>query len=222
MPPMSLSTSVASIVDATKHLPDGATLIVHDVPWEDYERLLVEFYGRLKLRATYDRGWLQIVSTSNRHERYAATVESLILICSDTLDLTVEGTGRATWKRRLLARGVEADASYYVRNAGFLFESRELDIEVDPPPDLVVEIDLTNDSRRKFSVYAALGVPEIWRYDGAALQILRLVEGRYVQFPDSLSFPGLGSALLTEAIEISKSESQTAARQFLKRKLQGA
>lgn len=123
----------------------------------------------------------------------------LILICSVALDLTVEGTGRATWKRRLLARGVEADASYYVRNAKLPFQNRELDIEVDPPPDFVVEIDLTNDSRRKFSVYAALGVPEIWRYDGSDLQFLRLVDGQYAQSPDSLSFPGLSSALFIEA-----------------------
>ena len=80
---------------------------------------------------------------------------------------------------------------------------------VDPPPDVVVEIDTTNESLGKFSIYAALGVPEIWRYDGRAAQFFQLAGGGYEEIENSRAFPMLAANVLTEFIELSKTQGQS-------------
>ena len=88
---------------------------------------------------------------------------------------------------------------------------RSLDFNVDPPPDIVVEIDLTNASQPKFPIYATLGVPEIWRYDGEQAYIYQLTGQAYAEVNDSLAFPSLTAAALTDFIAQSKTQGQTAA-----------
>ena len=222
MPSMSLRTNQADILDATEHLPEGATLTIQGLDWDDYEILLKNLAERPNLRVSYDKGRLQIVSISRRHERYAAHVENLIVTACDEFDLTLEECGRTTWRRFMLDRGVEADGSYYIENAKRVLDDREIDLESDPPPDIVLEIDLTTDSRDKFPLYAALAVPEIWRYDGQAIHFHQLRDGEYVEMPGSRALPGLSRELLIESMEISKTQGQTAARKHLRAKLRSS
>ena len=86
-------------------------------------------------------------------------------------------------------KGAEPDGSFYVQNADAIIGKRRIDLSVDPPPDVVVEIDITSESLSKFPIYAAFGVPEIWRYDGRAAQIYHLVNQSYVETDASLAFP---------------------------------
>jgi Uma2 family endonuclease len=214
-----MGIQTAGYLEAIEHLPDGATLVLHRFGWEDYERLLDELRDRPTLRVSYDSGTLEIMSPLPEHEEYASFIEGAVRALSDELDVSVESRGRATWKRRRLAKGVEADACFYVATAERIIGKRQIDLEVDPPPDVVVEIDVTHESLRKFVIYAALSVPEIWRYDTAQCRVsfYQLAGEAYNEIPQSRFFPGLTPAALGAALEQSKTDGQTAALRTFRR-----
>ena len=137
-----------------------------------------------------------------------------------TLRLRLEKRANTTWKRRRLLRGVEADASYYIRNAEKVVGLLKLDVESLPPPDLAVEIDITNSSLDKFGIYAALGVQELWLYDGKICRFYTLNEGKYSEIPVSGFIPGLTGQLIADALELSKTEGQDKARSWFRREIQ--
>ena len=114
-------------------------------------------------------------------------------------------------EKKVPRQGAEPDACYYVRSADRIIGKRTIDLESDPPPDVVVEIDVTNESLSKFPIYAALSVPEIWQYDGKTAQFYELAGERYRQTSESRFLPRLTPAMLAEALEHSKTAGQTAA-----------
>jgi Uma2 family endonuclease len=198
-------------IQAIDYLPRGAALLLPEITWDEYEHLLSELAGRSDLRLTFDHGRLEIVSPLPKHEKLARFIERMMTVLSEEENIEVEGTGCATFRTKQGSRGVEADCTYYVGNANRIIGKREIDLDFDPPPDIAVEIDLTRSSRLKFSVYAALGVPEIWTYDGRAVKILVLERERYLESAHSLAFPVLTSETLARFLEQSKTEGQTAA-----------
>lgn len=115
-----------------------------------------------------------------------------------------------------MRREVEADACYYIQNANRIIGKRKIALTEDPPPDLAVEVDLSTDARHKFPIYAALGVPEIWRYDGEVVQLYVLRKTDYAETRRSEMLPGLSRELLIESLDISKTKGQTAARRYLR------
>jgi Uma2 family endonuclease len=141
-----MGTATAPYRDAIERLPEGSTLIVHHVAWDDYERLLQELADRPALRLSYDRGRLDVMTPLPEHEEYASFVEDVVRLLADVLGVNLEKRGRATWKRRSLGKGVEPDASYFVAGADRVVGKRQLDLESDPAPDSAVEIDVTNES----------------------------------------------------------------------------
>ena len=187
---------------------------------DDYESWLEDVSGRPSLRVSYDCGRLEIMSPLPEHEEYARFIESLVRILSEELDLKVQSYGSATWKRQKLARGAEPDGCYYVRNAGRVIGKRRFDLDSDPPPDLVVEIDVTNESLSKFPIYAALSVPEIWRYDGSKAQVYELSISGYREISESRFFSQLTPRMLADSLMQSKSEGQTAALRSFRQQLQ--
>ena len=106
---------------------------------------------------------------------------------------------------------MEPDCCYYVANALRVIGKRKFDLETDPPPDIVVEIDITNESLSKFPIYAALSVPEIWRYDSKKIQFYELAGNKYREVSESRFFPGLRPTMLAAALEESKTIGQDAA-----------
>jgi Uma2 family endonuclease len=210
MTPMSLPAT-NEILDAAEHLPAGTTLVVPEVAWDDYERLLEGLAERPRLRVSYDSGVVEIVSPLPEHEEYARFFDDLVRAYANIYDMELEKRGQATWKRKALRKGAEADACYYVRSAERIIGKRIIDLESDPPPDIVVEIDTTRKPHPKSPIYAALSVPEIWRYDGQNVYLYELTDGRYVPISESRSFPRLTGAMLAEAIELSKTHGQKTA-----------
>jgi len=215
-----MTTRTVDARDAIEHLPDGATLIIHDLDWDQYERLLKDLTDRPHLRVSYDCGNLEIMSPLPEREEYAEFIDDLVPLVADRLNLRLEKRGKATWKRRRLARGVEPDGCYYIANADRIIGRRTIDLEHDPPPDIVLEIDITNESLRKFPIYAALSVPEVWRYDGRTMWFYRLSGDSYHEIEESQFLPGLKPPMLAEAVEQSKTDGQTAARHAFREKLQ--
>jgi len=206
------------ILDAAEHLPGGATLVMPQVSWDDYECVLGGLAERPHFRVSYDRGILEIMSPRPEHGAYEHLISDLVLIACQVLHLRLEKCGNTTWKRRLLARGVEPDGSYYIQNARNVVGNMKADVEALPPPDLAVEIDITNSSRKKFGIYAALAVPELWHYSGQTFQFYQLSKGKYTEVDVSPSIPGLTGEMLAEALELSKAEGQDASRAWFRRK----
>jgi Uma2 family endonuclease len=108
-----------------------------------------------------------------------------------------------------------------VRNARRIIGRVEIDLTADPPPDVVVEIDVHHRSTDKMPFYASLGVLELWRYDERQLRIYVLEGGEYIEAPESAMFPDLRADLLTRLLEQSKTEGQTAALSALRELLSG-
>jgi Uma2 family endonuclease len=206
-----MNAQTASYVDAIDHLPPGATLLIPHVSWDEYEQLLQDLGQRPDLRVTYDDGRLEVMTLSDQHEEFADDILGLARLFSQELGITLETRGSATRRRQRVRKGTEPDQSFWVANAHRIIGKRRIDLDTDPPPDVVVEVDITKDSRGKFSIYAALGVPEIWRCDGTRVQMYELRATAYGEVEASRFFPGLTCAFLLEFLELSNARGQTAA-----------
>lgn len=173
--------------------PPEGRVALRNVGWETYELLVEEDPGRSAPRFFYDRGVLEIVSPSFEHETMADVIASLVKELAVELEIDVVGAGSTTFKREDVSRGFEPDASFYFsENAAKVRGKRRISLDAgDPPPDLVVEVDITSPSATKLPIYARLGVAEVWRHDGDRLAILGLQqeaeEGYYAEIPESAS-----------------------------------
>jgi Uma2 family endonuclease len=162
-----------------------------EVSWRTFQSLLDDL-GSPRGRLAYDEGLLEIMSPSFEHETIKTLLGRLIVALTEELDIPIRSTSSTTLKRRARQKAVEADESYYIANEPSVRHRRELDLRRQPPPDLVVEVDLSSSSLIRMPVYAALGVPEVWRWIGSELELLRLdAEGQYVATKTSVSFPML-------------------------------
>ena len=214
-----MSTTTTNYLDIIERLPAGALLRLQDVSWDDYEHLLTQMDDWPGHRLSYDCGRLDVMSPKREHEFYKKFIGRMVEAIGDEYGLKIEPSGSTTLKIKSLSRGVEPDESFYVQNAARVIGLRELNLDTDPPPDLVVEIDMTNESLDKFAIYAALGVPEIWRYDGQRTHFYKLVGEGYEVMRNSLAFPNIFTQDLTQYLEQSKTEGQTAALSTFRRML---
>ena len=206
-----MSTQTASYIEAIEHLPKGAILRVPHVSWQDCEQFLADLGDDYHVRVSYACGWLEIMSPLPEHEEFADVVLGIAREITRELGVKLEARGSMTIRSAWQAQGAEPDTCFYVQNAARIIGKRSLDFNTDPPPDIVVEIDVTNASQAKFPIYAALGVPEIWRYDGSQVYFYRLSDAQYVETVHSRAFPFLTGAVLAQFIEQSKTAGQDAA-----------
>lgn len=206
-----MSTTTTNYLDIIERLPAGALLRLQDVDWDDYEHLLTQMNDWPGHRLSYDCGRLIIVSPTSEHERYKGFAQRLIDILSEEMDLVIETAGATTFKSKLLKKGLEPDTCVYVQNAARVIGKRRLTIGVDPPPDVAVEIDMSSDSLDKLPIYASMGFPEIWRYDGKAAHFYKLVGESYEVMQESIAFPGFTAQVFAQYLELSIIEGQTAA-----------
>lgn len=184
--------------------PPEQRTILHDVSWETYEQLLANYADHSSPRFAYDRGTLEILILSAKHEEPNRALALLVEVVAEEFSINVRNLGSTTFKRADLVRGFEADTCFYIQQAGAIKGKDEIDLSVDPPPDLVIEIDITSPSLNKFPIYAALGVPEVWHSDGQGLKIFQLTEGRYVEARESAVLPRLTDQVLTRFVEESR------------------
>lgn len=185
-------------------------VILKGVSWETYERLLAEHEESSGTHFTYDQGMLEIMVLSARHEKPNRTLALLVEVLAEELGLDIECLGSITCKREDLLKGFEPDSCFYIQHAEVISGKEELDFLTDPPPDLVIEIDITHPSLNRFPIFAAFGVPEVWRYNGERVIIFRLESGRYVEATHSTAFPLLTGGMATHFIELSKAVRRTA------------
>ena len=184
-------------------------VLLRNISWETYERLLDERGDSRVPRLAYDRGDLEIMSPSSEHESVAYFVALLVAVLAEEMRVNAYGVGSTTYRRGDIGRGFEPDASFHIRNEERIRGKPRVDLSVDPPPDLVIEVDITSPSLDKFQIYASLGVHEVWRYDGARATIFLLEEGEYVEARESAALPSLTSDVLTLFVEESTSLGST-------------
>jgi Uma2 family endonuclease len=207
------ATYASTYLDAIAHLPSGGTLILTDVTWEEYESLVDDLGDHSSVRLLYDQGRLEVMSPTSDHDQLAIMCSLLAYVLGEERGCDVESFGSTTFKRRRSGKGAEPDACFYVQTAARIIGRRRLDLAKDPPPDVMVEIDISHDSTTKMAIYASIKVPEVWRYDGrqSQMHIYHLKDDGYVEAPGSLAFPSLTADVLTEFLEQSKTRGQTAA-----------
>jgi Uma2 family endonuclease len=200
--------------DAVDHLPEAAVLVLDDITWEEYEQISEQLQERPNIRLTFDQGRLEIVTTSRVHEFWKETVLRLVHSLCEELNRDMESYGGATWERKRQVRAVEADTCFYIDKARQVIGKEDIRLERnDPPPDVVVEVDKSNQSRSKFPIYAAIQVPEIWQCDVRrnVVRIFQLRQAVHHEAAASRFFPMLSGDVLVKFVLLARRDGQTAA-----------
>ncbi|MBE9076813.1 Uma2 family endonuclease [Romeria aff. gracilis LEGE 07310] len=187
-------------------------VIFQNISWQTYQSLIKDFDSEPAIRLTYDRGTLEIRKPLDPHESYRKILGRLIEAATEELDLEIRSLGSRTGDREDLKKGLEPDQCYYIQNEAQVRDIEQIDLAYFPPPDLAVEVDITSSSLDRFSIYAELGIPEIWRYDAHSLAIYTLSEGQYRICAQSIALSPLKATDITRFLELRfpKSEAKTA------------
>jgi len=168
-------------------VPPGHRVLFHEVSWSEFEAILAELGEHRRTRVAYRDRTLEIRMPLPEHEKPKIIIGDLLKILLDELEINWEPFGSTTFKRQDMMAGIEPDDCFYIQNSARMVGKERLDLTVDPPPDLAIEIDVT--SKTQLSVYEVLGVPEIWRYENHKLQVYVLQSGTYVESAISPTFP---------------------------------
>ena len=185
----------------------GQQLLVEDVNWQQFESILAELGERRASRLSYSNGRLEIMVPLPEHEKAKEIIGDMVKILLETRQIAFESLGSTTLKNERMSQAVEPDTCFYIQNQAAVIGKNRLDMSVDPPPDLAIEIDLT--SRTQLDNYQILGVPELWRYARRGLQINVLQAEHYIESDVSPTFPNIP---IVELVNQYTQQSQVAGR----------
>jgi Uma2 family endonuclease len=185
----------------------------HNVSWEEFENILAAMSDNRSSRVAYDRGTLEIIMPTQTHEYYKEIISFLVQELADEMGKDCEPYGSTTWRRKAKEAGAEPDNSFYIQNESLVRGRVDIDLDQDPPPDLVLEIDYTSKSLDRMPIYARLGVPELWRYDNNTLSIYKLQAGKYNEADTSPTFGGFPARDIPSFIEQNISAGRRGLRQ---------
>ena len=167
----------------------GQQLLLEDISWQKFENILAELGESRAARLSYSNGRLEIMVPLPEHEKAKEIIGDMVKILLEARQIAFESLGSTTLKNERMTQAVEPDTCFYIQNQGAVIGKNRLDLSVDPPPDLAIEIDLT--SRTQLGNYQILGVPELWRYAQRGLEINVLQAGKYIESDSSLTFPDI-------------------------------
>lgn len=169
----------------------------YNLSWRSYEQIIEALGDRRASRLTYYQGILEIVTPLEAHESASDRIGILIHILTEELGLNIKSMASTTLNKPDLKIGAEPDKCYYIQNEP-LVRGKVVNLTSDPPPDLIVEIDITHTDIDKNQLYQAMGLPEFWRYNGKSLTIYLLNEGIYQESETSFTFPRLTKSVIYE------------------------
>jgi len=167
----------------------GQRIILTDINWSKFEEILQELGEKRAKRVAYYQNTLEIIMPLPEHEFDKEILGDMVKILLEELEVERECYGSTTFKREDMAAGIEPDNCFYIQNYHLMIGKRRLDLTVDPPPDLAIEVDVT--SKTQLSAYQVLGVPELWRFSQGSLKIYVLQADGYVESSLSPTFPNL-------------------------------
>ena len=183
-------------------------VVLSNISWPTYESLLAEAGDKRSSRFLYSQGVLEILMPSDLHETVNCLLKQFVTTLSDELKLKRKGFGSTTLNREDLKQGAEPDSCFYIQNVDRI-RGRKINLSIDPPPDLIIEVDLTSPSTNRFTIYKNLGVPEIWRYLGEAVQFFQLQNGEYAICEYSGAFPIVSSGIINQFLQMAETEDDT-------------
>jgi Uma2 family endonuclease len=169
--------------------------VLQNISWQTFKAMLADMGSERNKRLAYDNGILEIMTPQMPHENSNRLIEGFVLVLCEEFGLEVKSTGSLTMTRDDLEQGAEPDSSYYIQNESLVRNQENIDLNTDPPPDLVLEVEYSRSKINKLMLYAAMGVPEFWRYNGNVLRIYTLNNGQYSQSDRS---PTFAPVLVTE------------------------
>jgi Uma2 family endonuclease len=191
--------------------------LLHNVSWEQYEKLLEDLGDRRSTRIVYDNGTLEIMTPLPEHEYFKEVISIALQDAAEALEVDYESYGSTTWRQQIEQAGAEPDNCFYFQNEAIVRGRLDLDLSRgDPPPDLVLEIDVTHKSLDRFPIYSRLGVPELWCYSAGELRMYALQDGEYVEVQVSLVLPQLPIRELPQLIESYRSLGRRALRKAVR------
>ncbi|MEH2249024.1 Uma2 family endonuclease [Nostoc sp.] len=167
----------------------GQQMLLQDISWQQLENILEEMGEKRAARISYSHGWLEIMVPLPEHEKDKELIGDLVKILLEILQIDFEPFGSTTLKNERMRQAVEPDTSFYIQNQAAIIGKNRIDLNIDPPPDLAIEIDIT--SRTRFENYEILGVPELWRHTQQGLEISLLQQGKYIKSESSPNFPNI-------------------------------
>lgn len=176
-------------------------VIMHGISWQTFQQLLTDRGERCSVLLAYDRGTVELRVPSQEHEWIKTTLTQVVDAIAFARELHYRSLGSTTFDREDLDWGFEPDACFYLEHADAVTPEQPMDLAVAPPPDLVIEIDITRSSPDKLPIYAALGVPEIWRYTDGQVEIRCLTEDEYIVAETSWVLPGIDAVLISRFID---------------------
>ncbi len=208
-----MTNAPALLEPPTKYAPGlqpGVPLRLRGLSWNDY-LAMSEIIGTRRLRTTFCDGELEIMPISSEHEIWTALLGLLIEALTVELKMTRKSLGMTTFRREDIEKGLEPDRCYYLVNEPRVRGKRKIDLSDDPPPDLAIEVEITCSAEKRMRVYAGLGVPEVWRFDGKSLTVNQRVEnGEYIVTERSRFFPFLPMNELVRFVHLHDTVEETA------------
>ena len=209
---------VTTISTPPQNIKEEKVITLTGIKWSTFKAIMSDVGDGRAWRIAYDAGVLEIRMPLTEHEEPVGMIEHIVGVVVDELGIEMRQLGALTLEREDLTRAIEPDTCFYIQNESIV-RGKSINLPADPPPDLVVESDYTNSSLNKFAIYAALGVPEIWRYRNKSLLVYQLVDGNYEERENSLAFPFLPIAEIPGLIEQSKNIGQRAAVRLFRERI---
>ncbi|MEO0406564.1 MAG: Uma2 family endonuclease [Cyanobacteria bacterium P01_A01_bin.135] len=201
-------------------------VVLRGVSWGTYQALVRDLESEPGKRLTYDQEILEIMVPLPSHEGYKKLLGRMVEVTTEETETEIRSLGSTTWSREDLRKGLEADECYYIQNERAVRGQDAIDLGVDPPPDLAIEVDITSSSMERMGIYRALGVPEVWRFDGEVLRIYRLVAGDYREQDASEALPLLEKGEILRFLQMSGTMGETswvrAFRRWVREKMLGS
>lgn len=181
--------------------PAEQRVLLQNISWHLLESLLEELGENRSFLLSYYKGKIELMTPLWEHENSNRLIDRLIITLIEELNLEYNLGGSMRVKRQDLLAGKEPDSCYYIQNEAQVRGKTELDFTIDPPPDLALEIDITSSSLNQLEIYADLGVPEVWRYDGQTINFYHLQGKKYAECLYSPTFPILAASKVIEFLQ---------------------
>lgn len=204
--------------------PAEQRIVLQNISWQTFKAMLSEMGSERGTRIAYCEGTVEIMSPLMPHENSNRLIEGFVVALCEELGLEIKRAGSLTLMRDDLERGGEPDSSYYIQNESVVRDKEDIDLESDPPPDLVLEVEYSRSKLNKLELYASMGIPEFWRYNGRVLRIYSLEEEQYVECSTSPTFTPVRvneiPRFITQSRKIGEIASTRAFRTWVRQQIQ--
>ena len=208
----------------TTSTPAEQRVVIQNITWQTFKAMLSEMGSDRGTRLAYAEGTVEIMSPLMPHENSNRLIEGFVVVLCEELGLEIKRSGSLTLTRDDLERGGEPDSSYYIQNESVVRDKEEINLATDPPPDLVLEVEYSRSKINKLELYAAMGIPEFWRYNGSILRLYRLESGKYVECSTTPTFAAISVTeiprFITESRKVGEIACTRAFRAWVRQQIQ--